>query len=230
MWSRVRRVTIIKFYKKSIDMKVALLFAGRIKAFDKCMDSFKRHILGPLAGHQVDGYAALNAENRHDGLDIFLREYNIRRHENILIDTSAYNYIPRNTQIDGGRTHAYTMYYCWYRAFKLMEESEFKYDIIIYLRADHMYLSSLYIPSIPLEDILYIPTGMDEFGGLCDQFAFGNYTVMKHYTNIYNCIETLYNTTRILFHTETYVGLHNRGKFPIQRFPLSFVLHPARWR
>lgn len=210
-------------------MKVALLFAGRIKAFEKCVDSFNQSILGPLEGHEVDGYAALNAENPHVGLERFLHDYRIKKYEDLSLNINLYNNIPIEESCAARRT-SFKMYYCWYRAFKLMEESGISYDLIISMRADQVFYSKLILPRMPVPNILYVPAGEDHAGGLNDQMAFGNFTVMKHYTNIYYCIENIYRRTARRFHTETYVRFHNTGAFPIERIPLHYSLHPDRLR
>jgi hypothetical protein len=210
-------------------MKVALLFAGRIKAFEKCVDSFNQAILGPLEGHEVDGYAALNAGNHHAGLERFLHDYRIRKYEDLSFNINLYDDIPLDPTKACSRT-SFKMYYCWYRAFKLMEESGISYDVIISMRADQFFYSKLILPRTPLPNILYVPAGEDHGGGLNDQIAFGNFTVMKHYTNIYNCILDIFRRTNHGFHTETYVRFHNTGVFPIQRVYLHYSLHPDRHR
>lgn len=190
---------------------------------------FYQYILTPLEGHEIDGYAALNAENHHENLEKFLHDYKIRKYENLCMNINLYEHIPLETSI-AARRSSFKMYYCWNHAFKLMEESGISYDVIIYMRADQIFSSEITIISTPLPNILFIPNGQDHAGGLNDQMAFGNFTVMKHYTNIYNCIQDIYRKTRKNFHTETYVRLHNTGVYPIQRVPLAYKLHIDRLR
>jgi hypothetical protein len=210
-------------------MKVALLFGGRIKAWQKCYPSFKKHILDSNIGYTFDSFLCHNADNPLPGIERFIELYNVKGFENISIDISELSAkIPVDKTI-AGRHMSFIMYFCWHRAFQLMKESGVEYDIIIYLRADAVFKQSLVLSKTKkiLENTLYIPK-REDWGGLTDQFALGDMKAMEHYTNIIHNVLPIYEKTRQLFHTEHYVLLHNES-LKIWRFAMDFQLHPDRW-
>lgn len=213
-------------------MRAALLFCGRIKGFEACSNSFKEFILTPLldAGYNVDSFAYLNRDNHHTNIGQFISNYHIRVLLNNSINISHLDPIPLH-HTKNARKNSYKMYGCWYGAFCLMtqyqKDRNINYDLIIYMRADQAFTSPIYIPSDTKENKLYVPEGNDHGEGLNDQFAMGNYRVMKHYVSISKFIHHIYDATGEGFHTETYVKYHNHF-FPIIRFKLNYELTPLR--
>lgn len=208
-------------------MKIALLFAGRIKAWQHCYASFQKYILEPLSGWQVDGFLCHNAENELPEIDRFIELYKIRKWTNstqsITISESA---LPLNLAMNGNLM-SLKMYAFWSQAYSLMESYDESYDAVLYLRADAVFTSPFILPTLPLpDDTLYVPVAED-WTGLNDQCALGSTKVMRHYTNLVNEVITIFENTRTPFHTETYVKLHN-SIFTLVRFRFDFSLHPMR--
>jgi hypothetical protein len=211
-------------------MKIALLFAGRIKSWELCWPNFNRYIKNQYKGHIVHGFLCHNEENPLPNIRGFSIHYNIQKYENIKIDTTVLeSLIPLNSDpVIKARYQSFKMYFCWHRAYELMKSMGIDYDIVIYLRADMVLNERLVLPDLPLADnTLYIPSLRDN-KGLNDQLAFGSMKAMEHYTNIYSNLDKIYETTKIPFHTETYVKLHNESMI-IKRFPLKYILHPKRF-
>jgi hypothetical protein len=208
-------------------MKIALLFAGRIKAWEHCYPNFKKNILDPNSEHIIHSFLCHNAENPLPDIDKFIELYNVKKYENIFIDIEELaKQIPLNKSINGKHL-SFKMYYAWHRAFQLMIETGETYDIVIYLRADAVFSQPLILSTFKCEEnTLYVPS-LEDWGGLNDQFAMGSSATMMHYTNIYNNIYTIYTNTSMLFQTEHYVKFHNR-LLTLKRFNLNFSLHPAR--
>lgn len=209
-------------------MKIALLFAGRIKAFEFCLASFKKFILEPLRDHEVDAYVSLNSKNENKNLEFFVQHYNVKKFEIIDVPENIQDNFPIPMHhIFVALPISYTMYFCWQKVFQLMESSTIDYDLVIYLRADQKFSNSLILPRIIEDNTLYVPVDHD-YEGLNDQFAMGKMNVMRHYMNLYSYVNEIYKTTNIPFHTETYVKIHNSRVFNIIRFPLFYTLHPLR--
>lgn len=208
-------------------MKIALLFSGRIKAWQECYVNFKKNILDVNSEHLIHSFLCHNAENTLCEIERFCELYNIKKYENIHIDiTYLSRKVPLRQNYDA-RYMSFKMYYCWNRAFQLMKSQGIDYDIIINMRADISFQQPLLISSIFLSPAsLYVPSGND-WSGMNDQLAFGSMVTMEHYTNIYNKVLEIHNKTKTPFHTETYVKLHNE-ELPIIRFPLDYSLHPGR--
>lgn len=57
---------------------------------------------------------------------------------------------------------------------------------------------------------IYIPSGNDHRDGINDQFAFGDYDVMKWYCDLYDHYRDYFNGG-LIFHPETYLKHHLRG-------------------
>lgn len=72
--------------------------------------------------------------------------------------------------------------------------------------------------SIVTPGIVYIPEGQD-YGGLNDQFAFGDYGAMMWYTRLYDHIDS-YWESGVKFHPETLLAYHLRNTMVI-RIPVQ---------
>lgn len=214
-------------------MKIGLLFAGRIKTFEECYDSLKFNILEQLKEHEIDSFLSHNIINKNDDIKKFINLYNVKLYEETdMNDTSYYEKKIILNNNNGARWTSILMYYNIYNAFNLMEkysiENNIKYDIIIYLRADMIFKTPLIINRIIEENTVYIPN-INDWAGINDQFAYGNFETMKKYCSLYLNVEDYYNKTNIKFHTETYVKIHiNEQNLNLVRFDLNYDLHPKR--
>jgi hypothetical protein len=68
--------------------------------------------------------------------------------------------------------------------------------------------------SIVTPGIVYIPEGQD-YGGLNDQFAFGDYGAMKYYSELYDYIDS-YWEAGCRFHPETLLAYHLRNTMVVR--------------
>jgi hypothetical protein len=209
-------------------MKIALLFSGRIKAWDECYPNFKKNILESNSEHTIHSYLCHNADNSLPDLERFCDLYNIKKYENIHINIDELvRQIPLAPNM-AAKYLSFKMYFCWYRAFQLMKSSDINYDIVINFRADIVLNQPLLFTEIFKHvDSLYVPSDFDH-GGMNDQIALGSMATMEYYVNIYNKLLEIYETTKTPFHTETYVKLYNKP-LQIKRFPLQYNLHPGRF-
>ena len=83
-------------------------------------------------------------------------------------------------------------------------EKKFKYDIVIRLRTDTHFQE----PVIFSEDRnkIFIPNNLD-FGGVCDQFAYGSSQLMDKYCDIFHNIKPYFDEG-CKFHPETLLKYH----------------------
>jgi hypothetical protein len=213
--------------------RVAILFCGRVKAWQHCFDRFKHHILQPLhnAGYEYDGFLSHSSKELTDDTRDFIQNYNIVSYQTIIPDISSIT-VPLDPHKYYKRS-PYVMYYHWKNAFHLAEEysitNGFHYDLVIYMRADQYFNSDLNILDRLDSTAIYIPSGND-WTGLNDQFAMGSFENMKIFTSLYDNVHLIYSTTGIPFHTETYVKLFTKHvNMNIQRFQLDYILHSARF-
>ena len=61
-------------------MKIALLFSGRIKAWQECYVNFKKNILDVNSEHLIHSFLCHNAENTLCEIEIFCELYNIKKY------------------------------------------------------------------------------------------------------------------------------------------------------
>jgi len=106
------------------------------------------------------------------------------------------------------------------------KESNVKYDFVVRFRGDLWMEGSLPIDSRTAHNHLYLPV-YGNFGGACDQIAFGSPNVMDRYSNIYSNVEYILNSARtwnpelmLLFHLET-------QHLPIAKVPIKFLIRRA---
>lgn len=79
------------------------------------------------------------------------------------------------------------------------------YDIYVRSRCDIQLSGNINFNEYPINDNeIYIPFGNDYFKGVNDQFAFGNYNVMKTYFSIFIEYQKIYDSGE-QFHPESYV-------------------------
>lgn len=77
------------------------------------------------------------------------------------------------------------------------------YDIYVRIRADIKFNGPLNFDQFDCTgNNIYIPEGLN-FGGVCDQFAFGSYKVMKAYYGVLLDCAHLWYRDGVLFHSET---------------------------
>jgi len=157
-------------------MRIAVLFYGRIRHFDK------RYLLKKLdRSHEIDVFYSCSDEP-DDLIDDFINLYEpvSMNCDKITPSVDFADYLGNNI----GTNMAYH-FINLKRVFQLLEEhisnTGIVYDLVIATRLD------LEIESIdlvqPKTNTIYIPSGYDYFG-INDRFAMGSVEVMKHYTNI----------------------------------------------
>ncbi len=202
-------------------MKIAVLFAGRVRGFEDCIESQKKFI---FKNHDVDIYLAHNANNVGDDLELFQKLYNVKKIESIKIDLEPYLKYRAHYEITNS-ANVISMFKCIYEAFQLIPN---EYDIVIYMRADEILSSSIEFEKLP-DNAVFIPEGNDYERGINDQFAFGNYESMKKYCSLFENLTDYLDNKGVIFHPESLVKFHlEYQKLNIVRFPLIYTLHGLR--
>jgi hypothetical protein len=94
------------------------------------------------------------------------------------------------------------------------------FDVYVRMRPDIMFGGKINFEAYDYNNKIYIPEGND-YGGINDQFAFGNYEVMKKYFSLYINHQELWDDG-VTFHTET-MQLANLRKQGVEiiRIPIT---------
>jgi hypothetical protein len=219
-------------------MKIAFLFYGRIKKFDK----FYMKNIVPLKEHTIDCFLSHSPELNED-LAEFISLYKPISYTNVQIteedifkepvrifmkQLGSYNSrtIPNSNNM---KSHFINKR----RVFQLLEnhvnETNTTYDYIIVTRLDLTIYDTLNLQDIHIsENTIYIPEGHD-YEGLNDRLCIGNMNSIKKYCDIFN------NSPNLLIagcepYPENLLLAHVKSKgLEVKRFKLaSDVLVPIR--
>jgi hypothetical protein len=190
-------------------MKIAALFVGRFKAYEKTRDSILKHI---FADHDVDVFFSHNAANKDDNLQDFAAKYNVKLSDSIEIPIpeSIRNYhATTDRKNDGGM---FPMFFHMTNGMRLIEEYVQKtgvhYDVVLYLRAD-MHFMSRVLFKVRDANTVYIPSLCD-YCGICDQMAYGTLEAMKKYAATSTHMEQYFTVNKVSCHPETLLLHHIR--------------------
>lgn len=165
-------------------MKVAVLFAGRIKSYE--------HVLSKLLEfknkYAPTYYCSLNKPEKDEEVLRFSKELGISP-ENINTEITPFpdflNLVERE-KIDIIPHNVYSMFYHENKAFSLIEkdiiENKKQYDCIVYTRADIDSPDTLDLV-MPKPNTVYIPEE-DPHNGLNDRTAYGDFDAMKKYCSV----------------------------------------------
>lgn len=106
------------------------------------------------------------------------------------------------------------------------EENNFKYDCVIRFRGDLWIGDDIPIDGFTNLNYLYLPL-YGNFGGACDQFAFGNSSVMDKYSSLYSNLET-YMYAGAPLHPERILQYHiDAQKLQIAKVNFRFLIRRA---
>jgi len=213
-------------------LKVAILFAGRIKAY--------QHVLPKLLEikntYKPVIFCSLNKEsNTPEDIKSFCAEFNIPEEQSNIEQTVLPPWLnscrPMTHHIRP--TGVYSMFYHENKAFHLIEKyqekNSMKFDCVLYYRAD-MDSKDKLIMSMPENNTIYIPnTSIGEYGGYNDRMAYGSYESMKVYCNLIHSLEGIYCKNHALYDPESILKeyLKNTG-MKITKIAYNTDLQPLR--
>jgi hypothetical protein len=211
-------------------MHYAIVFVGRIQNYEKCIESYKKHILGPLAaaGHTWDVYLSHNARNTKDNVSQFLKDYGVRACDQAEFDVEAVKAhvgLPKDGMYN---YNAFYMYYHMYRVGQLVKQSGIHYSGILYLRADMIFQEDMYVAPTLDPDTLYTTDLRD-----CDMFEtnlfYGTTETVLKFFSIYLCLDKYKNEEKPLFNS-TALFFHHMNALPLRRveFKLTYKLDEHR--
>jgi hypothetical protein len=215
-------------------LKVAILFVGRIKGYEKVKDNLTRI----KDKYKPTVFCSLNKTNKTDYVKGFCEFMNIPDERLHLEKTPPYpdymNHVKMAESLQGkwgdgdAKQSAYSNFYHMQKALNLLEKDQTIYDTVLYYRADidtNEDLNLIY----PIKDMtIYVPSGCD-YGGLCMAFLYGNPNTMKYFFNMIKYIEDMCKKQGVVYHAETLFKKHMENKnIAVERFPYNFTYTPAR--
>jgi hypothetical protein len=216
-------------------MRIAALFVGRIAGYNDTFESMKNNI---FAGHDVDVFYSHNGHNKSDHLADFEARLNtipgtrFIRGENTQATypthMDAYLY---NNDKSAIHPNMWQMFYHLHNGIRIIRDhvaaTGVTYDLVLYLRADMYYRTRLEY-RLPTANTVYIPT-LPDWGGICDQMAYGTLETMTGYADTFNHLDEYYDNGTRPFHPETFT-LHNINvrSICVERFPLEAQLNYNR--
>ena len=211
-------------------LKVAILFAGRIKAY--------QHVLPKLLEIQNTYnpviFCSLNKEsNTPEDIKSFCAEFNIPEEQSNIEQTVLPPWLNSCRPVANlsNPPGVYSMFYHENKAFHLIEKyqekNSMKFDCVLYYRAD-MDSKEKLIMSMPENNTIYIPNTLD-YGGYNDRMAYGSYESMKVYCNLIHSLEGIYCKNHALNNPESILKeyLKNTG-MKITTIAYNTELHPLR--
>ena len=208
-------------------MKIAVLFSGRINRYQEHYETILTNI---VQNNDADFFLSHSPECDED-IEKFCTIYHPKTVNNDPIhygDLSAYTCHPQSNS-----HNVMCMWVNRQRVFQEMRDYMIKnniwYDLVICTRLDTWCYETLNVSKYDnLSDTeIYVPNGCD-WGGLNDQFAFGNYYAMEKYMMLYSNMRPILD---ILMTSIGYYGPEpilkvntELNELTVHRFPLYYKL------
>jgi len=202
-------------------MRVALLFYGRLRFFDKTYKNFMK----VFEGHTIDIFYSADNEPEEE-IEEFKRLYNpIAVNNTAIVHSIDYSMYPLPPDYGVNPANMIRHFINLRRVCELMETNTSTiYDVAVCTRLDIM-ISSVSLPIIkPPENTIYIPNGFDYFG-INDRFAMGDVETVKKYMLLIDNCKYLFDNKLAFPHPET-VALANLKfhNISIIRFHMDYSL------
>ena len=204
-------------------MRIAVLFSGRVDGYILNYESLFK---GLLKGQEADFFLSHSPELQED-LDGFKKMFNpkiLNNDEIVYPDVSNY---PKNKVTN--RHNTMCMYFNRKRVFedlkKYMEETGEQYDLYISCRVDSYNISEMNYDLFQdcTDKDIYIPY-LDDWGGVNDRFAIGNFKAMETYMSLYDEIIDMLNEGTIIQPELLLLTYLKRKSMNIQRFYYLYSL------
>ena len=213
-------------------MNAAIYFSGRIKnttVFEQHLNYISKVRDDIVSkGYSVTLFCSLNENDKNEEcLNKFIDKFSVtpecinleetRNPEELFMYKKAHETNIYNT---------YSMYYHNYKCMTLIEkyskQHNITFNLVIKLRSDLQSKSPFLIEDTINEKSIYIPNGND-WGGINDQIAYGDFESMKIYSNCVHYIPHMCETgTR--FHPETLLNTYLLKRLNIYRYNYSYGL------
>lgn len=180
-----------------------IIYSGFLRTWDRCSLNHDGCLGTEAPRLFYTSTAPTSIESTHVQMQDQLMEYDVVLDTNRAPETSVINTLNqwRNRMA----------------AFELVENVHPFYAIV---RTDIVFSSPI-IQFDPAPGRVYIPFGNDYRGGVNDQFAFGTYSVMQRYCNLYDHYRTYFDQG-LVFHPESYLSHHLKlAEIEIVRLPIT---------
>ena len=214
-------------YIKIFFMKIAILFSGRINRFQEHYENIQKNI---VQNHDVDFFLSHSPECDED-IDKFCTIYRPKT-----VNNDPIHYLDLSSYTCHPQSNSHNVMCMWVnrrRVFQDMRDYMIKnnvwYDLVISTRLDTWCYEALNVSKYEniSDNEIYIPNGND-WGGLNDQLALGNYYAMEKYMMLYS------NMNTILDRLKTITGYYGPepmlkenvmlNDLVVHRFPLYYKL------
>lgn len=186
--------------------KVALNYTGFLRSWQQCKGNHYENVWLSNDCHAffyTDDYPALNFETRErDYFGVYPdTRFHFNKDQNPVFYPDPFKEHRYHERKAPENTYYQTMrqWHCGFIGFCLIPQG---YDIYVRIRPDIVLNGPIDFSKYDCTGkTIYIPQGND-FGGINDQFAFGNHEVMKIYYSIYQTHHELWHEG-VLFHSES---------------------------
>lgn len=193
-------------------MQIAFFFSGKIA------NTVKEKLLSIKHTYNPVYFASINLDTSTPEIDNFLEFMDITHNrvyfEQVRAPESIRNH--KKSSKDVNVDNVYGMFYHNKKCFELIQQYQKKmnirFDCIVKYRSDIDNEDDLVIPETLQSNTLYIPKGSDWFGGINDQIAYGDHSVMIKYSNLVDKIECYFDQG-INLHPETLLAWHLKMNF-----------------
>jgi hypothetical protein len=229
--------------KKNKKLKVAIIFPGRITAYEHCTgldDLYNRY--------DCTAFCSLNKSNTNEYLNTFFRKYNIGPSQTHFEKTVYPEWLFKLKKHPWTKyDNLYSALYHAKRSFDLIKpyivKNKVKFDVVLFYRADTHAKEPLILVK-PVKNTVYIPEGF--YGGHPEGFleqlkmtpqqyginstlAYGSYNSMKIYCGIVDCLHEICINNSIDFHHERLImkGLE-LAHVNMHVFKYNYELHSRR--
>ena len=220
-------------------LRLAILFVGRIKAYDQ--PDIKENLRKIKEKYNPTVFCSLNKTNKTDYIKGFCEFMGITDDRIHLEKTPPYpdymNHVNMADTLHGkwgdgdAKQSAYSNFYHMQKAWNLLEKYTNNFDIILYYRADIETKEDLSLVFPVKDSTAYVPQNNPEcdYMGLCMAFLYGNPNTMRHFFNMIDSIEDMCKTQGVIYHAETLFKKHLENKqIAVERFPYIFTYTPSR--
>jgi SAM-dependent methyltransferase len=193
--------------KSKSDFKVAVCISGYMRTFEQTFDRLFNNLLKQTnpdifihtwnyMGSPLRGFD--NPMIRVSTKSMLQRINRLYKPTQLIVEP-AINFKPTplmlqrnfdNRDINGVLSMFYKVKVCNDLKKEHEQNNDFKYDCVIRMRSDLMFMSPFYLNKDMDKNTLYVPTGYD-YEGMNDQIAYGSSEIMDKYCDLYDNIDQL---------------------------------------
>lgn len=224
-------------------IKTALCISGHLRTFEDNYQSVKSHILNKLdCDVFIHTWDIMGLSYRFTDASLYAIEtkrlaerikqlYNPKKM--IMEPTQAFKATPLmharqldHRDIPGILSMYYKIEACNKLKMEYEKENDFKYDCVIRFRGDLYMETDLPIYNNTNLDYLFVPI-FGNFGGVCDQFAYGSSAIMDTYSSLYSNV-TKYMEIGAPMHPERLLQFHvDSNKLPLLKVNVKYLIKRA---